>query len=96
MKSLIYRDEAVLDIGEAMRWYREQLPGLEERFLEEILACEAVIIRHPRGAPLVYKHFRQLPLKGFPYVMLYGIHKGNLYLYRVFPTRMDPAKKYKR
>jgi plasmid stabilization system protein ParE len=93
---LIYRDEATADIAEAMRWYRSKGPGLDERLLSEVLECEAFIIQHPKGAPVVYKHFRQFPLKGFPYVMLFGIWHEELIVYRLFHTGQNPKRKFKR
>ena len=68
-----YQDEATDDIAGAMSWYGSRSVGLGERFLKEILACEARILQCPKAAPVVYKHFRQLPMKGFPYVIVYGL-----------------------
>ncbi len=69
---VIYRDEATGDIVEAMKWYRAQKEGLEEHFLAAVLACESFVLQFPKGAPVVHKHHRQVPLKGFPFVMLFA------------------------
>jgi len=96
MASVIYRDEATDDIIVAMRWYRDQKDGLDERFLKAVLTCEAFVHQFPKGAPVVYKHQRQTPLKGFPYVMLYGVWHDDLVIYRIFHTSQHPKKKFKR
>jgi len=35
---------------------------------------------------VVHKHQRQVPLKGFPYVLIYGVWHNELVIYRVFHT----------
>ena len=92
---VIYRDEAIDDITDAMRWYRDQKKGLEENFIKAVLACEAFIEQYPKGAPVIHKHFRQTPLKGFPYVMIFGAWHGELVIYRLFHTSQHPKKKFK-
>jgi plasmid stabilization system protein ParE len=94
--TLIYRDEATDDIAEGMAWYRDRAEGLDERFLKEVLACEAAIRKFPRGSPIIYKHFRKLPLHGFPYVMLYGEWKNEVVIYRVFHTSQHPKKRFRK
>ncbi|MBK8499084.1 MAG: type II toxin-antitoxin system RelE/ParE family toxin [Flavobacteriales bacterium] len=94
--SLVYRDEATDDIAEAMRWYRSKQDGLDERFLLEVLACEAMMLQFPKGAAVVYKRFRQVLVKGFPYVMVYGVRDNGLIVYRVFHTSQHPKKKFKK
>jgi len=44
----------------------------------------------------VLKHFRQLPLSGFPYVLLYGVWRDEIIIYRVFHTSQHPKKKFKK
>jgi len=62
---VVYREEATDDIAEAIRWYHDQLAGLDERFLKAVLSCEARIHQFPKGAPVVHKHMRQVPLRAF-------------------------------
>ncbi|MBL7958173.1 MAG: type II toxin-antitoxin system RelE/ParE family toxin [Flavobacteriales bacterium] len=94
--AISYRDEATDDIADAMTWYRSRAVGLDERFLKEVLACEVLMLQFPKGAPVVYKHFRQLPMKGFPYVVMYGLWHGTIVIYRVFHTRQDPGKRFRK
>ena len=94
--SVIYRDEATDDIVEAMKWYRDKKEGLDEHFLAAVLACEAFVLQFPKGAPVVHKHHRQTPLKGFPYVMLFGLWHDELVIYRIFHTSQSPKKKFRR
>lgn len=93
---VVYRDEAIADIAEAMRWYRARQDGLDERFLDAVLACEALVRQFPKGAPVVHRHMRQTPLKGFPYVLVFGTWHGELVVYRVFHTSQHPRTKLKR
>lgn len=79
-----------------MRWYHSQLAGLDERFLKAVITCERLIHQFPKGAPVVHKDLRQVPLKGFPYVILYGVWHDELVIYRVFHTSQHPKKKFTR
>lgn len=94
--TVLYRDEAVDDITEAMQWYRAQKAGLEQHFLSSVLECEKFLLQFPKGAPVIHKHLRQTPLKGFPCVMLFGVWHGDLVICRNFHTSQHPKKKLKR
>ncbi|MBP8822671.1 MAG: type II toxin-antitoxin system RelE/ParE family toxin [Flavobacteriales bacterium] len=93
---LVYRDEALEDIADAMRWYAARSEGLGERFLKAVLEREALISKYPKGAPVVHKHFRQTPINSFPFLMVYGLVKNELIIYRIFHTKQHPRKKFKR
>ena len=94
--NLVYRDEATEDIAEAMSWYGRRSAGLDERFLKEVLACEALLLQFPKGAPVVYKHFRQMPMKGFPYVIMYGLWHGSIVIHRVFHTSQELGQRFRK
>jgi plasmid stabilization system protein ParE len=91
-----YSEDADADIAEAMRWYRQQRIGLEERFLEEVEACVAKAVEFPKRFRVVYKRFRQAPLDGFPFVIIYEVIEEDMVVFRVFHTSRDPKKKFKR
>ena len=94
--AVVYREEATEDIAAAMGWYEARVKGLGDRFLKEVLTCERLIGQFPKGAPVVYKHFRQLPMKGFPYVIIYGLWRGTVLVYRIFHTSMAPERRIRR
>ena len=58
--------------------YASRAEGLDERFLNAVLEREALISKYPKGAPLVFKHFRQTPINSFPFLMVYGLVKNEL------------------
>lgn len=41
---LIVWEEAEQDIAEAFHWYKQQLPGLEIRFLKHLVDCFKIIL----------------------------------------------------
>ena len=77
-------------------FHRDQQDGLDELFLAAVLACEAFVLQFPKGAPVVHKNQRQTPLKGSPYVMLFGVWNDELVIYRLFPTSQHPKQKFRR
>ncbi len=95
-RKLIYRDDADTDIAESMWWYRQRQIGLDERFLAEVENCAKYIVQFPKGFQVVYKRFRQAPLDGFPFVIIYEVFDDAIVVYRIFHTSQDPKKKFKR
>ncbi|QAA83247.1 hypothetical protein EI546_11815 [Aequorivita sp. H23M31] len=44
---------------------------------------------------IVYKDYRQVPVKKFPFVILYKTDLDTVKVYRVFPMNMNPSGKFK-
>lgn len=89
-------DDADRDITEAARWYAEHSPQVALNFVEEVMSCMQVIALFPNGAPRVRGLFRQLPVHGFPFVVLYRPMRDRIIVVRVFHTSLRPGRKFKR
>jgi hypothetical protein len=86
--------EAQVEIDEAVNWYESKQPGLGHEFLTylngyfEMLKtgiCFFAVKKKPA--------FRELPLKRFPYVIIYEIEGNTAVIYSVFNTYRNPQKK---
>lgn len=90
--STLIEDDAKPDIADAFDWYSQISTALGDRFLNEIKNVLDYIAMHPEMFKPAYAHYRQAPLKKFPFVILYKIDAKHIKIYRVFPTRMDQSR----
>jgi plasmid stabilization system protein ParE len=77
----------------ALWWYRLQRTGRDRRFITDLDRTFKIIQQFPRGAQVIKKNIRQLPLDRFPYVVVYAIRRKEITVLSVFNTRQHPSKK---
>ena len=86
------RSVAEADTAEAIRWYAEQKPGLDARFLEALSLTLRTIEQNPTLYPAVDREMRRaLFPKPFPYMVLYRIENDTASVYAVLHQARDPA-----
>jgi toxin ParE1/3/4 len=87
------RSVAEADAAEAIRWYAEQKPGLDARFLEALSVTLKNVERNPKLYPAVDGEMRRaLFPKPFPYLVLYRIESEVISVYAVLHQARDPAR----
>lgn len=92
MKELRILPEVVVDVAEAMRWYDEQgCLGLGERFLAAFNACVFDVQRHGEIHRAVYRDFRKVLLRPFPYLLFDRYHEDSLVVSLVIHGARNPA-----
>ena len=85
------------DIEESYDWYEGEKLGLGVRFVLSIDHVFNVISMNPEAFARQKKDYRQLPVKDFPYLIVYKIQgKDTINILRVFHTSRNPKFKYKR
>ncbi len=91
-------DEAVLDINDSYNWYEDRLPGLGRRFINALSQVFLRISENPESCPKKKRDYREAPLNGFPFVVIYEVLKKErvILVTYVFHTKRDPKLKYKR
>lgn len=95
--SLTVREEAEQDIASTVLWYlTHHQAGRVPRFLAAIDDCFAFILRNPPAAPKIERGYHQLPLKAFPYFVVYGVERNEVIVLRVFHMKRDPGTKLHR
>jgi ParE toxin of type II toxin-antitoxin system, parDE len=92
---IVFRDKALKELYQAFWWYEDRKEGLGELFFDEINSCLVVLKTNANSFQLKYKKFHQLPIKKFPYVILYKIYSSEIVIYGVFHTSRNPKLKYK-
>lgn len=88
--------EAQVEIEKAIEWYEKAKEGLGLEFYNYLdgyfktLQQNQVYFQIKRN-PV----FRELPLKRFPFVIIYEHNYEEIYVYSVFNTHQNPIKKKK-
>jgi toxin ParE1/3/4 len=67
-----------------------------DNFLIQLYNCINSIHKNPTIFQVFKKHFRQVPLKKYPYVVVYSIENKNvIVILSVFHTSRNPNKKFR-
>ncbi len=72
-KSIIFRNEAIGDIAEAVDWYESKVVRLGFDFIQRLDSTVEKISRHPERYPIVHRKARMVPLRQFPYLVIYCV-----------------------
>ncbi|CAL2092858.1 conserved protein of unknown function [Tenacibaculum sp. 190524A02b] len=93
---LIVEYEAQLEIEEAIEYYESNKVGLGAEFFNYLDGYFQTLKNGKATFELKRKPvFRELPLKMFPFVIIYEQYKDEIIVYSVFNTDQDPSKKRK-
>ena len=90
---LIIRDEAELDIIEAVKYYESQQIGLGKRFLSHLKTHLKRIQTYPEHFHIKRNPYREAVLKKFPYLIIYELSENKVIVFSVFNTYQNPIKK---
>ena len=94
--NLIIRDEADEETFKSFLWYEDQRQGLGEEFLWQIEKSLSAITNYPLHYQKIYKQFRHISVKRFPYVIVFEIEGNFVIVYSVFHTSRNPKKKFRK
>lgn len=98
---LILRDQAIIDVDEAGKWYEEQRPGLSLDFELCVEAGFEDILLEPEGYQFRYRGIVRVKyIKRFPHGIHYILEKKNgrieIIIIAVFHTRKNPNSWFER
>lgn len=90
---IVIDPRAILDIQDAVDYYEFKNQGLGVRFYETLEEHFAIISKTP-FFQLRYKDYHALPIKKFPFILLYFIDESlkTVYIMSVFNTFLNPVK----
>lgn len=84
---------AKFEIDEALSWYASRNLELGNELLNEINLVFEHLLLDPFLFRKTKKDFRQVPLKRFPYLIIYRIVANRVLIQSVFNTHQNPTKK---
>lgn len=65
---------------DAVDWYQERSASAATRFVDKLAELEAELSVFPRVGGLIEAPFRHVPVKGFPYFLVYLIEGGRVHV----------------
>ncbi len=93
---LIIESEAQIEIEKAIEWFESKQVGLGEEFYNYLDGYFQTLKNGKALFQIKRKPaFRELPLKRFPYIIIYEEYQNQVIVYSLFNTFQDPTKKMK-
>lgn len=82
----------------AVKWYAERSTSAAENLIAEIENALQLICDNPKRWRNEYKHYRELGLRKFPYVIIYSFEEDKrlVTITAIFHTKRNPKKKIRR
>jgi toxin ParE1/3/4 len=84
------------DILEIARWYDVQLPGLGNRFENDLEFTVEKLLLHPHNYSALFGKIRKIVLQKFPYLVFFEILEDEIHVYGVIHTKRKPVAMKKR
>lgn len=91
--NILWSKKALLDIEDSLECYSEINDTLPKRFYDNVLKNVLLLTKNPYLFQIKFDSFRELPLKKFPYVIVYEIIDNKVIIIAVFHTSKNPDKK---
>ena len=89
--NIIIEKRAVQEIQDAVNYYEFKLKGLGEKFTTHLNSQINELKKNP-FYQVRYKDYRALPLKKFPYTIVFYLSENKIYIISVFNTYQNPTK----
>lgn len=85
---------ASLEIEKSIEFYESRKKGLGKEFLSYLKGYFSILKTNPKLFQITRKSiYRELPMKKFPFVIIYEIINNDVVIYSVFHTSRNPSKK---
>jgi plasmid stabilization system protein ParE len=88
---IVLGDEAQADALDAFRFYEERREGLGERFRDHLDIALSRIQETPELYPIVHRDLRRTLIERFPYVVLYRLYPGVIFIVAIMHAKQSPA-----
>jgi len=87
---VIFSENAVLELVDAVDYYNQEHPGLGNRFENEVKKAVERISEYPTSWSLERGEIRKYLMHKFPYKLLYSIEKDHLFIIAVAHQHRRP------
>lgn len=93
---IIFEPSVYYEIEDAISYYESKQSGLGEEFFNYLEGYFKTLENQKVSFEIKRKPvYRELPLKRFPFVIIYEICRNQIIIYSVFNTFQNPTKKIK-
>jgi plasmid stabilization system protein ParE len=90
--SVLIRQAAAADIGEAFLWYERQKAGLGNEFLAVVQSALENIDAHPTRYLIVHRETRRALVRRFPYGGFYRVYGEVVIVVACMHARRNPMR----
>ena len=87
---VLFSPLAKLEFDESERFYERQVPGLGQRFREEVKQALVRLRNWPLACPIEKDNIRHLILSRFPYKLLYSVESDHIYIIAIAHLHRAP------
>lgn len=91
MSPLQISEPAALELTGAIRWYEERRPGWGAKLLEAVSHVFVVVEQFPESGTRRRATARQLPVRGFPFVVVYRIRPHDVHVVALAHAKRRPG-----
>lgn len=88
---MIVHPAATREALDAAAWYFRRSPRSGLRFFERLREAYAKVDAHPLRWPAYRRRTRHFKLRGFPYLVVYRLCKGDVFVLAVAHGKRKPA-----
>jgi mRNA-degrading endonuclease RelE of RelBE toxin-antitoxin system len=85
-----FLEVAAIELDEAIQYYNNELPGLGDVFLTEVLKCLDRIASFPYSWQLCSKRTRRCQTRRFPYGIIYQVRDEEILIVAVANLHRKP------
>lgn len=95
--SYAFHEQAQKDYEDSLTWYLERSRQAAAGFMDAVNFALTQICTHPARWRTTYKHYHEIGLKKYPFVIIYSIdhEKKIIMIWKVFHYKRNPKKKFK-
>ena len=96
--SFVYRlhEEAQKEYEKAIKWYLKRSLNAAEGFVRAVDVSLAQACAHPTRWRNTYRHYYELGLKKYPFVIIFSIEADQeiIEVWKLYHKKRDPKKKF--
>ena len=98
MYKIVLRPRAAKEYLESIIWYQERSLEAAENFVTAVNTAFTSIELQPASYKKIYKHFREIKLKKYPFTVIYFIDEETkrIVITTIFHNKRNPSKKFER
>ena len=91
-----FNEAAQIEYEGALEWYLERGQKAAEGFVNSIDAALLKICTYPLRYRNTYKHFYEIGLKKYPFILIYSIEEPDnvIIVWKIFHHKRNPKRKY--
>lgn len=93
---IIFKEEALQDVGDSYEFYETRKERLGEQFLSELESILSSIQKHPTSFPKVIRNLRKVSMNRFPFAVIYEFEHNSIVVYAVYHGKKNPKGKFRR